>query len=236
MPPTDAAIAAEGLSWASLGLLAAFALAAAWTPGPNNMMLASSGATFGFRRTTPHALGVALGFPVMFFAVALGFDSALDFAETELAKLHPFFARTGDAFSVLAAGMLVWFGIRIALSGRVKNEETAAASGAAGAPEAATVSGRPFTFVEAALFQWINPKAWAMTVGAATLYLQGVEPVLKAAIGAGVFLVSGLASSHVWAAFGAVLRRLLRTQRRLRAFNVAMGALVIGSVGFLFLE
>lgn len=223
MPPTDAA---DGLSWSALGLLAAFAFAATWTPGPNNMMLASSGATFGFRRTVPHALGVAIGFPAMFFVVALGFTSVLDYAETELVRLHPIFAHTKTAFTWLAAAVMIWFGVRIALSGRAKRDDQGDE----------IVSGRPFSFVEAAAFQWINPKAWAMSVGAATLYLQGVAPLTKAAVGAGVFLCSGLTSAHGWAAFGSALRRLLRTETRLRVFNMTMGALVIGSVAFLFLE
>lgn len=224
MSALDLVVANSGLTLSAIGLLAAFAFAATWTPGPNNMMLASSGATYGFRRTVPHALGVAFGFPVMFFAVALGADSALAFIETELVAVHPAFAHARDAFTLLAAAVLVWFGLRIALSGRTKKTE-------GGAEE---LTGRPFSFIEAAAFQWINPKAWAMAIGAATLYLQEVEPLTKAAVGACVFLLSGLTSAHSWAAFGVVIRRALNTPTRLRAFNVAMGVLIIGSVGFLF--
>ena len=209
-----------GVSWASVGLMTAFAFGATWTPGPNNMMLASSGATFGFRQTLPHALGVALGFPAMFFVIALGFETALVYAETQLVGVHPIFGRLRDGLTLIAAAVMIWFGVRIALSGRAAGEPLGGA--------------RPFTFLEAAAFQWINPKAWAMAIGAANLYLTGAEPLTKAVVGAGVFILSGLGSAHFWALFGAALRTFLSKGARLQIFNVSMGALVVASVAFLF--
>ena len=216
--------ALEGVSWSSLGAMAAFAFGATWTPGPNNMMLASSGATFGFKRTVPHALGVALGFPLMFFLIALGFEAVLLYAESRLAAIHPIFARLREGLVIVAALVMVWFGLRIALSGRAKPEAPGVAAG------------RPFSFLEAAAFQWINPKAWVMTIAAASLFFPGAAPLTKAAIGTAIFVIAGLTSAHSWAAFGAALRRVLSTGARLQVFNACMGALVIASVALLFAD
>ena len=219
-------VAAGGVTWAAVGSMAALAFVATWTPGPNNMMLASSGATFGFRRTIPHALGVALGFPAMYFAVALGFETILLAIETQLAEIHPLLGRLREALTLVAAAVLVWFGVRIALSGRQRADQ----------PNPDARSGRPFSFWEAAAFQWINPKAWAMAIGAATLYFQGAPALTKASVGAGLFVCAGLTSAHFWAGFGATLRRILQKGSRLQIFNGVMGALVVASVLFLFLE
>ncbi|MCI4665689.1 MAG: LysE family translocator [Neomegalonema sp.] len=222
----------DGLTLSAVGAMAVFAFGATWTPGPNNMMLASSGATYGFRSSIPHALGVACGFPLMFFAVALGFETALTYAETTLVRVHPLFGHLRTALLYLAAAVMVWFGVRIALSGRksVAKAEKGEDELSLAAPR------RPFTFWEAAAFQWVNPKAWAMAIGAANLYLSGASPLTKALVGAGIFLISGLTSAHSWAAFGAALSRALQHGARLRVFNLTMGGLVIASVGFLFLD
>lgn len=197
------------MDWETLLLLAGFAFGATWTPGPNNMMLAASGATFGFRPTLPHALGVAVGFPVMFFLVAIFLGEA--------------FRRFPGLFEVIAwigFAVMLWLAWRIA---------TARPAG-----EGRRRS-RPFTFVEAAGFQWVNPKAWLMAVGGAP-FLSGIAPVAEAALGAGMFLLSGLTSAHGWAGFGSVLARFLGTGWRLRAFNGAMGALIAVSAVLMLRE
>jgi threonine/homoserine/homoserine lactone efflux protein len=186
--------------------LAALAFATTWTPGPNNMMLASSGATFGWRATWPHAFGVALGFPFMLFVVALGLGEA--FQRSELLR---------ETLRWAGVALLLWLGWRIATAGG------AATRGRA----------RPFTFLEAAAFQWVNPKAWAMAVSTAAAFLSGAAPLREAAICAGVFVAAGLTSAHGWAGFGAALRRVLSTPLRLRLFNGAMGALIALSALYL---
>ncbi len=188
----------------TLVALIALAFAATWTPGPNNIMLANSGATFGFARTLPHALGVALGFPVMMFAIALGLG--------EVFQTHAAFR---EALKWLGAALLLYLAYRIATAGR-----TADGLG----------RGRPFTFVEAAGFQWINPKAWAMSVSTAATFVTGAAPVREALICAAVFVASGLGSAHSWALFGAAIRRFLSTDLRLRLFNLVMGLLVASYV------
>ncbi|MEO1292025.1 MAG: LysE family translocator [Pseudomonadota bacterium] len=191
-------------------VLLSLAFATVWTPGPNNIMLASSAATFGFVRTMPHALGVALGFPVMMFFVAFGLG--------EIFERNAWFR---DALLWLGSALLLYIGWRIATS-------TATGESAARA--------RPFTFLEAAGFQWINPKAWAMAISTTSLFVTGAAPLLEAAICAGAFTLAGLTSSHGWAGFGSSIRRFLSSDDRLRVFNIVMGLLVAGCVIFLFLD
>lgn len=186
--------------------LAALAVASTWTPGPNNLMLASSGATFGLRATLPHALGVALGFPLMLFVVALFLGEA--FQRSEMLR---------ETLRWVGVALLLWLGWRIATAGRAKAKGRA----------------RPFTFFEAAAFQWVNPKAWAMAVSTAAAFLSGAAPVREAALCAGVFVLSGLGSAHAWAGLGAAIGRLLSTPGRLTAFNATMGALVAASAIYL---
>jgi len=189
--------------------LAGFALAGVWTPGPNNVMLAASGATFGWRATLPHAMGVALGFPMMLFLVGLGLG--------ELFRSQPLF-RTGLAWAGCA--VMLWLAWRIATAG----------------PPGDARRSRPLSFVEATGFQWINPKAWVMAIGVSATYASGAAPLMEAAIAAAVFALAGLTSANGWAAFGAALGRLLGTGRRLRAFNAAMGLMLAASALWLVIE
>ena len=183
------------------------ALATTWTPGPNNIMLANSGATFGYRATLAHAFGVALGFPLMIFTLSIGLGEA--FQRSEALR---------EALRWIGVAVMLWLGWRIGTAGRAKAEGRGA---------------RPFTFGEAVAFQWVNPKAWAMAIGVPAAFLSGARPLVEAAACAGVFMASGLTSAHGWAGFGAALRRLLSTEGRLRAFNAQMGLLVAASALYL---
>lgn len=182
--------------------LAAFALAAVWTPGPNNVMLAASGATFGVRRTVRHALGVALGFPLMLFAVALGLG--------EVFRAEPAFQ---EAIRWAGFAILVWLAWRIG---------TAHSPAEKGAPNS-----HPLSFGVAVAFQWVNPKAWVMAIATAATYASGASPVKEAALAAAVFALAGLTSAFGWAAAGSALGQVLGHGWRLRVFNVAMGALLL---------
>ena len=199
---TDPALAAHSadLFWTAerLAGVVAFAFGGTWTPGPNNMMLANSGASFGFRRSVPHALGVAFGFSAMAFCVALGLGEA--FQNSALLR---------ETLKWAGAALLLYLSWRVATAGRPGG----------GGDE----GGRPFTFLEAAAFQWINPKAWMMAIGVASTYLVGAAPVAEAATIGGAFILSGLTSAHAWAAFGSALRDWLAHGARLRVFNTVMG-------------
>ena len=187
--------------------LLALAFTAAWTPGPNNIMLAASGVNYGLRRTIPHALGVALGFPVMIFAVAMGLGAII--AGSPALR---------EAMRWAGAALLLWFAWRIATAGR--------AEGGA--------SSRPLSFLEGAGFQWINPKAWAMALATTAQFVTGQAVIVESLFCALAYAIAGLGSSLVWTSGGVWLRRFLSDDTRLRAFNIAMGLLVAAFVVYLF--
>jgi threonine/homoserine/homoserine lactone efflux protein len=177
----------------------------AFTPGPNNVMLASSGARFGVTRTLPHLMGVTVGFPVMLFLVGLGLASVL--LASPLLQL---------IMKTVSCAYLLWLALQIAVS-------SPGVSDGAG--------GRPLTFLQAAAFQWINPKAWLMAVGAISAYTAGYggRLYLQVAIIAVITLGVTLASTLTWTAFGAAIRRFLRSTVALRLFNLAMALLLLVS-------
>ncbi len=159
----------------TLAALAGLAVAMTWTPGPNNMMLAASGANFGWRRTVPHAMGVSFGFPVMLFVVAMG-----------LGQLFVAEPRIADALAWIGLAAMFWFAWRIATAD----------------PGRAEGRSRPLSFLEAGAFQWINPKAWTFAVLVTASYVTGPAAVEAALLAALVFLLSGLGSSQAWTIFG----------------------------------
>jgi threonine/homoserine/homoserine lactone efflux protein len=189
-----------------------FSTVMAFTPGPNNVMLASSGARFGLARTLPHAAGVTLGFPVMLFLVGLGLASIL--LASPLLQL---------AMKSVSCAYLLWMAFQIA-----RSDSTKESSGRA----------KPLSFLQAAAFQWINPKAWLMAVGAISAYTagRGGQLYLEAAMIAVITLVVSVASTLTWAAFGAGIRRWLRSATALRCFNVAMALSLVASMVPIMIE
>lgn len=182
-----------------------FSVAAAATPGPSNALLTATGANAGVLRGLPALLGVAVGMGLLMFLVAFGLGSViLD---------HPLIL---TAVKWGGAAFLCWLAWKIATAGR---------------PSAAA-DRRPIGFLGAAAFQWINPKSWLVCASAAATFLdQGSGSALtQSAAFALTFVLAALPSCFPWLAFGAVLQRLLRSGRALRAFNVAMGALLAASV------
>lgn len=183
--------------------LAAFAFATSVTPGPNNMMLLASGVNFGFQRTVPHMLGISLGHALMVFLVGMGLAGVF-LAQPLLVT----------ALKVASVAYMLWLAWKIAT---------------AAAPKEGQVGGRPFSFGQAAAFQWVNPKAWAMALTATTVYAPGSGWAAMAAV-AGVFAAVNLPSVAVWAAMGQGLRRWLAVPGRLRVFNVVMAVLLVASL------
>jgi hypothetical protein len=184
--------------------LSIFAFVTSVTPGPNNMMLLASGVNFGIRRTIPHMLGIAAGFTAMLLVVGLGLGAIVTAVPAVLVALK-----------VASAAYMLWLAWRLATSG----------SFGAGAGPA-----RPMRFIEAAGFQWINPKAWAMALTATSVYTQPDAFYLSVVIVALVFGAINLPSVGVWAGFGVGLRGFLAVPARLRVFNVAMAVLLALSV------
>lgn len=183
--------------------LAAFAFVTVITPGPNNLMLMASGANFGMRRSVPHMLGIILGFPVMILLVGMGVMRAFE--------LWPLLRQVLLAGSVVYMGWLAW---KIAH---------------AAPPADAPANTRPLTFLQSAGFQWINPKAWTMAVGAITLYAASRDAQAIFWV-AGMYVAVALVSTTVWVALGRQVRRSLRNPAHLRAFNWAMAALLLASL------
>ncbi len=188
----------------SLPALIALAVATLFTPGPNNAMLAASGANFGFRRTVPHLLGVATGFPLMLLIVGL-----------LLGGLFQTSAVLREILRWGGAALLLWIAWKVASSGGIGSKKA---------------SGRPMTFVEAVGFQWVNPKAWSMAVAATSQFILPAAPVTTAAIVTAAFLTLGLGSATTWTYAGQAIGRWLTTARRLRAFNLVMAALIVLSI------
>lgn len=203
-------VAVASLAW--LASATAFAVAMAGTPGPNNAMLTSSGSLWGFRRTVPHMLGISIGFPVMLLAVAAGLGTLL--------RDHPAVLTT---MRWLGAAYLLYLAWKIATA-RPKAE----APGAAGDQR----SRRPMSFLGAALFQWVNPKAWLVTVSAlATVTSAGGHPsLLRAVIVSAVFLAVTLPITAAWTLVGVGASRIIATSRGLRRFNVTMAMLLVASL------
>ena len=187
----------------ALAALAGLAVSMTWTPGPNNVMLAASGANFGWRRTVPHAMGVTLGFPLMLVLIALGLGRVFA-AEPRIATV---LAWAGLAF-------MLWFAWRIANADPARPESRA----------------RPLSFLEAGAFQWINPKGWAFAVLITATYATGPAALESTMAAALVFLLSGFGSSQAWTVFGAGAGRFLGTGMKLRAFNWTMAALLVLSL------
>ena len=187
--------------------LAAFAFVASITPGPNNLMLMASGTNFGLRRTLPHMLGVNIGFVLMMVLVGLG-----------LAQVFETYPVTYVALKAISAIYLVYLAWKIASSAPPP------------ATSVAEAAGKPFTFLQAAAFQWVNPKAWAMVLTAMSAYTLPDRPLLSLAIICLVFGLINLPSIFTWAVMGTQVRRLLTNPARLRAFNIAAALLLVATL------
>lgn len=186
--------------------VAAFCFATTWTPGPNNTFLMASGLTFGMRRTVPSALGVSIGFSVMVLAVAFG-----------ISRVFQAYPVLQDILRVVSIVYLVWLAWRIATADPNLSVDT---------PDGA----RPLSFLEAAGFQWVNPKAWSMALSASAVYVLEASPVVSVLVVALIFLVSGLTSSMGWALGGTALRRLISKPKAVRAINIGLAALLLVSL------
>lgn len=186
-----------------LPALAAFALVSSITPGPNNLMLMASGANFGFRRSIPHMLGIGIGFCLMVLLVGAGLVQVFD--------SYPISHVILKICSVLYLLFLAW---KIANAAPVKAGEG---------------KGTPMTFLQAAAFQWVNPKAWSMALTAVTVYTPDTT-LAAIALVALVFGAINLPAVSTWTLLGQQMARLLGNATRLTVFNRTMAALLVVSL------
>lgn len=184
--------------------LVLFAFVSSITPGPNNLMLMASGANFGFRKTIPHMSGVSIGFSVMIILVGAGL--------VQVFEIYPILHLILKVVSVL---YLLWLAWKIANATAPKSKVTSEST--------------PFTFIQAALFQWVNPKAWTMALTSFSAYTadQSFAAVLLVAL---IFGIVNLPSVSVWTVLGQQMARFLTSRARLRAFNWTMALLLVASL------
>jgi len=185
--------------------LTGFCAATAWTPGPNNLMLLASGVNYGIWRSLPHMAGITVGFSVMIILVGLGMGGLLQ-------AMPQFYL----VLKVLSIAYMLWLAWHIATAGPMS-------------PEAAA-SSRPLRFIEAALFQWINPKGWAMALTSAATYTLPTAYLFSLMTIAATFFVVNLPGALAWTGSGVALRKLLQDPVRVRVFNVTMAVLLVASL------
>ncbi|WP_171126940.1 MULTISPECIES: LysE family translocator [unclassified Ruegeria] len=183
--------------------LITFAFVSSITPGPNNLMLMASGANFGFRRTVPHMLGIGLGFTVMVLLVGAGLVQVFD--------------RFPISYTILKTASVLYL---LFLAWKVAHAAPA---------KAGVTSGTPMTFLQAAAFQWVNPKAWVMALTATTAYTPG-QTLNAIVVVALVFGAVNLPSVSTWTVLGQQMARVLTNPKRLSVFNWTMAILLVASL------
>jgi len=190
--------------------LTLFSFVAAVTPGPNNVMLASSGLTYGFRRTVPHMMGITGGFMLMLILVGLGLGTLIQ----QQPSLH-------SGLQLACMGYLLYLAWQIATAQPVS---------------AQSASGRPLSFLQAAGFQWINPKAWAFTTSVVAVYVPPSDFFFNLCVAALICGLTTLPSVSLWTIFGVALRRWLQQPAAVRRFNMTMALLLVASLYPMLLE
>lgn len=190
--------------------LVTFAVSSSITPGPNNIMLAASGVNYGFTRSIPHMLGVSIGFFILFLAVAFG-----------LGNIFELYPQLQTALKYIGSVYLLWLAWKIATAGATS--------------ESAAVS-KPMTFVQAAGFQFVNVKAMMMAISSAVVFtLPGESYTLSALLVGFVFTLVNLPCVSIWVAFGSGLKRFLRNEQSLKAFNWSLASLTAASVALFYI-
>jgi threonine/homoserine/homoserine lactone efflux protein len=182
----------------------AFAFAMSATPGPNTMMLLASGVNFGFRATVPHMVGIPFGLVTMMIAVGLGLGALL--------AASPLLDMVMKSASI---AYMLWLAWGIAKAGTLNEGPSRS---------------RPMSMIEAALFQWINPKAWAMALTGASAYTVRDHYTLSLSILTATLLVISLPVTAAWTGLGVSLRQVLSKPGTLRMFNLAMALILVASL------
>lgn len=197
------------MDFAWLAGVTGFAFAMSATPGPNNTMVAASGASYGVARSLPLMAGIGMGVAgIMLVVAAFGASLVAD-------------PRIGAALKWIGIAYLLWLAWKIAMA-------------EPSAPDAASAAGsKPLSFIQGALFQIVNPKLWVMVSGAVVTYGQaasGMTGYTLAVLFAFIFGFMTFISTVAWTALGASVARFLTSRRSVRIFNGVMAALLVASL------
>lgn len=185
--------------------VAIFGVIATFTPGPNNVMITASGVNFGFRRSLPHLMGITIGFAVMNLGVGVG-----------LGRVFETYPHIHIVLKYVSVAYLMFLAWKIATAGEARGEKKRA---------------QPFTFLQAAAFQWVNPKAWAIAIGAVSTFTTvGGDLFAEVLLISLIIMLVTIPCTGSWAFFGTVISRFLDTPLRLRAFNWSMAGLLLLSL------
>ena len=175
-------------------------------PSSRAITLISSGLTFGYKRTLPHALGIIIGYPIMFLIVGLGLG--------EVFEQNPMFL---EIMKYIGISYLCWMAWHIAY--------------AKGSLQSNTPQGKPFTFWQAVLFQWVNPKAWIMAITSlATFLTTSNELLLQIILMSIITVLVGIITTHSWSLGGVFLKRIIHSSENVQIFNKVVAVVLVGSV------
>ena len=187
-----------------------FSISTAITPGPNNVMVTASGVNFGYKKTLPHIFGIVFGFPVMVVLIGLGLGSVFK----SFPVIH-------HILKYIGATYLLYLAFKIATFSSLNNNGS---------------GNKPFTFWQAVIFQWVNPKAWVMAVGAISAFTSvGRDVFLEVLLIAFVFCIVCFPCVSLWTFLGTNIKRLLTTDYYRKVFNISMAFLLVISLLPVFL-
>lgn len=187
-----------------------FAISTTLTPGPNNFLIMNSGLKFGIKKSLPHYLGICVGFPLMVLLVALGFGAI--FLKYQWLK---------QILKIIGSIYMLYLAWQILSSS--SNAKIFSAS-------------KPFSFTKAVMFQWINPKAWLMAIGAISIFTITTSYFTNAVAISIIFFLACLPLIGVWLIFGAVLQKILKEEKHQRWFNIVMAICLVASIAMIFLD
>jgi threonine/homoserine/homoserine lactone efflux protein len=181
-----------------------FVLSTSITPGPNNTLILASGVNYGVTRSLPHLFGIATGFPLMVIAVGLG-----------VGGLFQQFPILQIVLKIVGTLYLLYLAYKVATAPTKDIEITKA---------------KPFTFLQALLFQWVNPKAWMMAISGVTTFTAVTHYFIDVILVASAFILFGAPCTALWMLCGATLRNILHNPTYRRAFNISMASLLVVSL------
>lgn len=188
-----------------------FSFSSSFTPGPNNLMMMNSGLNFGIRKSLPHYFGVCLGFAAMILIVALGFGA-----------LFIKYTWTQQVLKIVGIAYMLYLAWKIANNSKKNTFKSTT---------------KPMTFLQAVLFQWVNPKAWTMIISAISIFsISTFTPIENAMMMTIVFLIVIFFSGMTWILCGHALQNILKNEKQKQIFNYAMASTLALSVILMFLE